>query len=104
VINFTSKTVQTVLTEIAGLLVLTRILQFILLSFHEWRFKSKMKEETGEDYREVFTYTNFKRNMVENQVIKEEMQEIRAENNKLKQRLDDMERFIGFTDEKIKNS
>jgi hypothetical protein len=66
VVSYSRKTVQTVLTEIAGLLVLTRILQFFLVTFHEWRFNRKMIRETGEEFREVFTYPNFKRGMVEN--------------------------------------
>jgi hypothetical protein len=66
VVSYSRKTVQTVLTEIAGLLVLTRILQFFLVTFHEWRFNRKMIRETGEEFREVYTYPNFKRGMVEN--------------------------------------
>jgi hypothetical protein len=52
VVSYSRKTVQTVLTEIAGLLVLTRILQFFLVTFHEWRFNRKMIGETGEEFRE----------------------------------------------------
>ena len=35
VVTFKSKTVQNVLTDIAGLLVLTRILHILLVTFHE---------------------------------------------------------------------
>jgi hypothetical protein len=64
VVTYKRKTVQSFLTEIAGLLVLSRFLQFFLLSFHEWRFNKKMKKEAGEEFREVFTYPNFKKTMV----------------------------------------
>jgi hypothetical protein len=78
VVSYSRKTVQTVLTEIAGLLVLTRILQFFLVTFHEWRFNRKMIGETGEEFREVFTYPNFKRGMVENQEMREEIRGLKG--------------------------
>jgi hypothetical protein len=65
--------VQNVLTEIAGLLVLVRVFTFILSVFHEKRFISKMTKQTKEEFREVFTYENIKRLIVENQEMKEEM-------------------------------
>ena len=52
---------QNVLTEIAGLLVVMRVFTIILGVFHEKRFISKMQKETKEEFREVFTYENFKR-------------------------------------------
>jgi len=64
VVTFKTKTVLNVLTEIAGLLILARILSFFLVNFHEWRFNKKMKKETNEEFREVFTYSNFKRAIV----------------------------------------
>jgi hypothetical protein len=66
VVTYKTKTVQNVLTEIAGLLVLTRIFAFFLVSFNQWRFNKKMKKETNEEFREIFTYPNFKRTLVEN--------------------------------------
>jgi hypothetical protein len=60
VVVFKNKTVQIALTEIAGLLVLTSILRFLLVNFHEWRFNQKIKKETNEEFREIFTYSNFK--------------------------------------------
>ncbi len=48
------------LTEIAGLLVLMRVASFVLGLFHEFRYNSKMKKETQEEFRDVFTYENFK--------------------------------------------
>jgi len=42
VVTYKRKTIQSFLTDIAGLLVLVRFLQFFLLSFHEWRFNKKM--------------------------------------------------------------
>ncbi len=56
VVTYKVKTLQRVLTEIAGLLVLTRILTLVLRSFNEWSFNRKMKKENNEDIREVFTY------------------------------------------------
>ena len=70
VVTFKSKTVQNVLTDIAGLLVLTRILHILLVTFHEWRFNQKMKKETNEEFRDIFTYSNFKRAIVEIQETK----------------------------------
>jgi hypothetical protein len=65
-----SKTVQNVLTDIAGLLVLTRILHFLLVTYHEYRYNQKMKKETNEEFRDIFTYSNFKRAIVEIQETK----------------------------------
>jgi hypothetical protein len=45
-----------VLTEIAGLLVLTGILTFFLGLFNEWSFDRKIMKEANEDFREIFTY------------------------------------------------
>ena len=73
VVTFKSKTVQNVLTDIAGLLVLTRILHILLVTFHEWRFNQKMKKETNEEFRDIFTYSNFKRAIVEIQETKEQI-------------------------------
>ncbi len=42
-----------------------------------------MKKETGEEFREVFTYSNFKRTMVENQDMKEEMQQMKDKHMEL---------------------
>ncbi len=42
VVTYKSKTVQNVLAEIAGLLVLLRLFTFILSVLHEKRFISKM--------------------------------------------------------------
>ena len=64
VVTFKTNTVLNVLTEIAGLLILARILSFLLVTFHEWKFNKKMKKETNEEFREVFTYSNFKRAIV----------------------------------------
>ena len=65
VVTYKSKTVASVLSEIGGLLVLIRILTFLLRSFNEWRFNEKIKKETNEEFREIFTYSNFKKSMVE---------------------------------------
>jgi regulator of replication initiation timing len=56
VVTYKSKTMQDVLTEIAGLLVLTSILTFFLASFNEWMFDRKIKRETNDEFREIFTY------------------------------------------------
>jgi hypothetical protein len=48
---------------VAGLLVLTRLLNMILRSFNEWRFNRKIMKEANEDFREIFTYSNFKKSM-----------------------------------------
>jgi hypothetical protein len=73
VVTYKCKTLQSVLTEIAGLLVLTRLLTMFLRAFNEWQFNKKIKRESKEEFRDVFTYANFKRNMVE-------IQEVRREN------------------------
>ena len=46
VVTYKCKTVQSVLTEIAGLLVLTRVLTMFLRAFNEWQFNRKIKKET----------------------------------------------------------
>jgi hypothetical protein len=84
VVTYKCKTVQSVLSEIAGLLVLIRILTFLLRSFNEWRYNEKIKKETNEEFREIFTYSNFKRTMVENEETKAKIQEIEAENQEMK--------------------
>lgn len=65
VVTYKSKTVQNVLTEIAGLLIISRILTIFLHSFNEYMFNRKIKKESNEEFREVFTYSNFKKTMVE---------------------------------------
>jgi hypothetical protein len=84
VVTYKCKTVQSVLSEIGGLLVLIRILTFLLRSFNEWRFNEKIKKETNEEFREIFTYSNFKRTIVENEETKAKIQEIEAENQEMK--------------------
>jgi uncharacterized coiled-coil DUF342 family protein len=42
-------------------------------------------KETNEEFRDIFTYTNFKRTIVENQEMKEEIQEIKAENQEMRE-------------------
>jgi hypothetical protein len=87
VINLKSKTFQNVLTEIAGLLVLTRILNLLLVTFNEYRFNKKMKKETNEEFREVYTYSNFKKALLK-------IEDLIEVNNKLIERLDKIENLI----------
>ena len=56
-------------------------------------------KETNEDFREVFTYSNFKKSMSENQEMKAEIEEVRGENNEMRaelkqfrQRIEDLEK------------
>jgi len=84
VITYKVKTVQRVLSEIAGLLVLTRILTLVLRSFNEWSFNRKMTKENNEDIREVFTYSNFKKAVVKIQEIQTENEDIKLENRDIK--------------------
>jgi hypothetical protein len=78
IVTFRSKTLLNVLTEIAGLLVIFRLATFIIGIFHEQRFISKMKKETKEEFREVFTYDNFKRLQVENIEFKTEITDLKG--------------------------
>jgi len=94
VVTYKSKTVQSVLTEIAGLLVFTRILTFFLRLFNEWSFNRKIIKETNEDFREVFTYSNFKMSMKENQETKIKIQEIIQENQEIKEKNKEMNKKI----------
>jgi hypothetical protein len=106
VVNYKSKTVLNVLSEIAGLLTISRLLSLFLNSFNEWMFDRKIKKENNEEFRDVFTYSNFKKTIVD-------IQEVRAENLELKtkvetlmqfmQRTEDLEKFSENTDEKEKN-
>ena len=79
-VTYTCKTVQSILTEIAGLLVLTRLLTIFLRIFNECMFNRKIKKETNEEFREIFTYSNFKKSMVEIKELKEKDQEMKAQN------------------------
>ena len=74
VITYKTKNVLQVLTEIAGLLVLTTILTLLLTSFNEWMFDRKIKRQTNDEFRDIFTYSNFKRTMIENQEMKAQNQ------------------------------
>jgi hypothetical protein len=47
-------------------------------------YNRKIKKETNEEFREIFTYSNFKRTMVENEETKAKIQEIEAENQEMK--------------------
>ncbi len=66
VVTYKRKTVQKVLSEIAGLLVLSTVLKFLLVKFNEWNFNRKMNKDSNQDFREVFTYENFKKTLDEN--------------------------------------
>ncbi len=91
VVTYKVKNVQRVLSEIAGLLVLTRILTLVLRSFNEWSFNRKMTKENNEDVREVFTYSNFKKAMTEIREIKAENLEIGKENLEIKAKNQEIE-------------
>ena len=88
VVTYKSKNVLDVLTEIAGLLVLARLLTLFLRSFNEWKYNRKIMKETNEDFREVFTYYNFKKNMIENQEMRAEIDQLKL----LMQRVEDLEK------------
>jgi hypothetical protein len=104
-VTYKLKTVQNVLSEIAGLLIISRVLALFLHSFNEWKFNKKIKKETNEEFRDVFTYPNFKKTMVENQDIKTEIYQIKEKNielqrkvdqlMQLQQRMEDLERLVG---------
>lgn len=66
VVTYKRKTVQKVLSEIAGLLVLSTVLKFLLVKFNEWNFNRKMNKDSNQDFREIFTYENFKKTLDEN--------------------------------------
>ena len=51
-------------------------------------------KETNEEFRDIFTYTNFKRTIVENQEMKEEIQEIRAENQEMRTKVEQLMDFM----------
>ena len=50
-----------------------------------------MKKEANEDFREVFTYSNFKRTLAENQEVKQQISEIMQR----LERLDEVEKLKG---------
>jgi hypothetical protein len=106
VVTYKSKTMLNVLTEIAGLLVLFNFATVVLGIFHEQRFISKMKKETKEEFREVFTYDNFKRLQVENLKQDTEISQLKALVREMMEKVDKMSVFIDkirFTAEKEKN-
>lgn len=127
VVTYKSKTVQDVLSEIAGLLIISRILTSFLHSFNELKFNRKIQKENNEEFRDVFTYSNFKKTLVEIQEMREENREMRVENQEMRvenqqmkaqnielkkqvdklmkfmQRTEDIERLSSHSDEKMKN-
>ncbi len=48
-------------------------------------------KEANEDFREVFTYQNFKKTMVQNQESKAQIEKIEAENQEMKVQIQEME-------------
>ena len=94
VVTYKSKTVEKVLTEIAGLLVLGRVLTLFLRSFNEWKYNKKIMKENNEDFREVFTYANFKKTMREYHEMREENREMREENREMNMRMMEMKTEI----------
>ena len=56
VLTFKSKTLMNVLSDIAGLLIISRVLTLFLNSFNEWMFNRKIKMENNEEFRDIFTY------------------------------------------------
>jgi hypothetical protein len=110
VVTYKSKTVEKVLTEIAGLLVLGRVLTLFLRSFNEWKYNKKIMKENNEDFREVFTYANFKKTMKEYHEMREEnremnmrMIEMKTEIDQLKQSRQTEEESEKYTGQRIKN-
>lgn len=53
-------------------------------------YNRKMMKETNENFREVFTYTNFKKTMIENQQMRAQVDEVRAENQEMNVRMIEM--------------
>lgn len=70
VVIYKSNTFNDFLRENSGLLLLTGVFTLILNQLNKWKFNKKMKKETNEEFREVFTYPNFKKILVENQQMK----------------------------------
>jgi hypothetical protein len=106
VVTYKSDTMMNVLTYIAGLLVLLRLATLALSIFHEQRFISKMKKETKEEFREVFTYENFKKLQVENLKYDTEISQLKDKQSELMEKVEEMSVFIDkirFIAEKDKN-
>ena len=106
VLTYKSKTVLSVLTDIAGLLVIACLLTFLLHSFNECMFNRNFKRETNDEFREVFTYMNFKKAMVEIMEIRAENYRMKVQNielrteveglKQLQQRVAELEKFCGY--------
>lgn len=90
VVKYKAKTLQQTFTEIAGLLVLIRVATVILGQFHEYRYNRKIKRETQEEFREVFTYENFKRQIVINEQQNEEIARINNKVTELQEMMQEM--------------
>lgn len=73
VVLYQAKTLQQTLSEIAGLFVLVKGLSFLFRRYNEFRFNREMKKETGEEFREVFTYPNFRKSIERNQILEDRM-------------------------------
>lgn len=69
-------------------------------------FDRKIKKENNEEFRDVFTYSNFKKTIVDIQEVRAENLELKTKVDKLMQfmqRTEDLEKFSENIDEKEKN-
>ncbi|TNV80795.1 hypothetical protein FGO68_gene5147 [Halteria grandinella] len=74
VVQYQAKKVLATLAEVSGLLILLKILTVVFSFIHEYLFNKEMRdqEEIGErNYKEVFTYTNFKKALRDIEILKE---------------------------------
>lgn len=81
VVKYKSKKVLTALAEASGLLVILKVLSLFFSYIHEYLFDREMreKEEEGERcYKEVFTYTNFKKALSDIEIMKESINNLTA--------------------------
>ncbi len=92
--TYKAKTLQQTFTEIAGLLVLMRVATLILGLYHEYRYNRKIKMETQEEFREVFTYENFKQHIVINDQQNEEIANMKEEIGNLKEEIQELKSII----------
>ncbi len=88
VVTYKAKTLQQTLSEIAGLLVLIRVASLILGLFHEYRYNRKIMKETQEEFREVFTYENFKKQILINEQQDEKIERMFEKINEMQMRFD----------------
>ena len=67
-------------------------------------------KEVNEDFRDIFTYSNFRKTMVENQEMREENHEIKEQNMEMRREIGAVKKFMKrveeserYSEQRVKN-